>query len=56
MPVITVRETSLKRLGGTHVKYGVADGHFEVTRFALLDTIKEAVPADMWGPEMKTAW
>uniref|UniRef100_A0ACD5XDP5 Uncharacterized protein n=1 Tax=Avena sativa TaxID=4498 RepID=A0ACD5XDP5_AVESA len=53
---ITVRETTLKRLGGTHVKYGVADGHFEVTRFALLDTIKGAVPADMWGPEMKTAW
>ncbi|XP_014752770.1 non-symbiotic hemoglobin isoform X1 [Brachypodium distachyon] len=41
---ITVRETTLKRLGGTHVKYGVADGHFEVTRFALLETIKEALP------------
>jgi hemoglobin-like flavoprotein len=27
-----------------------------VTRFALLETIKEAVPADMWGPEMKNAW
>jgi hemoglobin-like flavoprotein len=53
---ITVRETTLKRLGGTHLKYGVADGHFEVTRFALLETIKEAVPADMWCPEMKNAW
>jgi hemoglobin-like flavoprotein len=28
----------------------------QVTRFALLETIKEAVPADMWGPEMKNAW
>lgn len=53
---VTVRETTLKRLGATHFKYGVADGHYEVTRFALLETIKEAVPADMWGPEMKNAW
>lgn len=101
---VTVRETTLKRLGATHFKYGVADGHFEVpshkplgayamfnystretdklkprkikhemrvclisflslcldlsqvTRFALLETIKEAVPADMWSPEMKNAW
>ncbi|GJN30768.1 hypothetical protein PR202_gb19104 [Eleusine coracana subsp. coracana] len=71
---ITVRDTTLKRLGATHFKYGVADGHFEakplfsrnrdgivhpfvqVTRFALLETIKEAVPADMWGPDMKNAW
>lgn len=27
----------------------------QVTRFALLDTIKEAVP-DMWSPKMKNAW
>jgi hypothetical protein len=27
---VTVRETTLKRLGATHVKYGVGDGHFEV--------------------------
>ncbi|TVU47850.1 hypothetical protein EJB05_07464, partial [Eragrostis curvula] len=65
---ITVRDTTLKRLGATHFKYGVADGHFEashastspsmltVTRFALLETIKEALPADMWSPEMKNAW
>jgi hemoglobin-like flavoprotein len=26
-----------------------------VTRFALLDTIKEAVP-EMWSEEMKNAW
>ncbi|XP_072971413.1 anaerobic nitrite reductase GLB1-like [Typha angustifolia] len=52
---ITVRETTLKKLGATHRKYGVADGHFEVTRFALLETIKEAVP-EMWSPEMKNAW
>lgn len=33
---ITVRETTLKRLGGTHVKYGVADGHFEVRKYFFL--------------------
>ena len=27
----------------------------QVTKFALLETIKEAVP-DMWSPEMKNAW
>lgn len=26
-----------------------------MTKFALLDTIKEAIP-DMWSPEMKGAW
>ncbi|RWW85696.1 hypothetical protein BHE74_00005610 [Ensete ventricosum] len=52
---VTVRETTLKRLGATHSKYGVVNEHFEVTRFALLDTIKEAVP-EMWCPEMKAAW
>ncbi|XP_006649662.1 non-symbiotic hemoglobin 2 [Oryza brachyantha] len=53
---VTVRDTTLKRLGATHFKYGVGDAHFEVTRFALLDTIKEAIPADMWSPAMKSAW
>nr|Q9FY42.1 RecName: Full=Non-symbiotic hemoglobin; AltName: Full=Hbm; AltName: Full=ZEAma GLB1 [Zea mays]AAG01375.1 hemoglobin [Zea mays subsp. mays] len=53
---VTVRETTLKRLGATHLRYGVADGHFEVTGFALLETIKEALPADMWSLEMKKAW
>jgi hemoglobin-like flavoprotein len=28
----------------------------QVTRFALLETIKQAVPPDMWNPEMKNAW
>ena len=27
----------------------------QVTKFALLETIKEAVP-EMWSPEMKSAW
>ena len=27
----------------------------QVTKFALLETIKEAVP-EMWSPEMKNAW
>ncbi|BAF11390.1 anaerobic nitrite reductase NSHB1 [Oryza sativa Japonica Group] len=53
---VTVRDTTLKRLGATHLKYGVGDAHFEVVKFALLDTIKEEVPADMWSPAMKSAW
>nr|AFK48580.1 unknown [Lotus japonicus]BAE46739.1 nonsymbiotic hemoglobin [Lotus japonicus] len=52
---VTVRESTLKKLGATHYKYGVVNEHFEVTKFALLDTIKEAVP-EMWSPEMKNAW
>ncbi|KAH7664968.1 Leghemoglobin protein [Dioscorea alata] len=52
---ITVRETTLKKLGATHFKYGVVDEHYEVVRFSLLETIKEAV-ADIWCPEMKSAW
>ncbi|KAF7810946.1 class 1 non-symbiotic hemoglobin [Senna tora] len=52
---VTVRESSLKRLGSVHFKNGVLDEHFEVTKFALLETIKEAVP-EMWSPEMKNAW
>lgn len=27
----------------------------QVARFAMLETIKEAVP-EMWSPEMKNAW
>ncbi|KAK8935349.1 Non-symbiotic hemoglobin 2 [Platanthera zijinensis] len=52
---VTVRETTLKKLGAKHVKSGVLDEHFEVTRFALLETIKEAVP-EMWSADMKSAW
>ncbi|XP_061359418.1 hemoglobin-2 [Gastrolobium bilobum] len=52
---VTVRESNLKKLGASHFKSGVADEHFEVTKFALLETIKEAVP-EMWSPEMKNAW
>ncbi|MVF47770.1 hypothetical protein D8760_19815, partial [Proteus mirabilis] len=47
--------STLKKLGAAHCKYGVADEHFEVTKFALLETIKEAVP-DMWSVDMKNAW
>lgn len=50
-----VKDSSLKDLGVTHFTYGVVDEHFEVTKFALLETIKEAVP-EMWSPEMKDAW
>ncbi|KAI5577168.1 hypothetical protein BDE02_09G097300 [Populus trichocarpa] len=52
---VTVRESSLKKLGAVHFKNGVVDEHYEVTKFALLETIKEAVP-EMWSPEMKKAW
>ncbi|XP_057503545.1 hemoglobin-2-like [Actinidia eriantha] len=52
---VTVKESTLRDLGATHFKYGVANEHYEVTKFALLETIKEAVP-EMWSPEMKNAW
>ncbi|XP_017256230.1 non-symbiotic hemoglobin 1 isoform X2 [Daucus carota subsp. sativus] len=52
---VTVKESTLKDMGATHSRVGVVDEHFEVTKFALLETIKEAVP-DMWSPEMKNAW
>ncbi|KAK9942316.1 hypothetical protein M0R45_007988 [Rubus argutus] len=52
---VTVRESTLKKLGSVHFKSGVVDEHYEVTKFALLETIKEAVP-EMWSPEMKSAW
>ncbi|KAK3022999.1 hypothetical protein RJ639_044993, partial [Escallonia herrerae] len=51
----SVKESSLIHLGATHFKYGVVDEHFEVTKYALLEIIKEAVP-EMWSPEMKNAW
>ncbi|VFQ68346.1 unnamed protein product [Cuscuta campestris] len=51
-----VWESSLKKLGATHFKYGITDAHFEVTRYALLETIKEAVPGEMWSEDMKDAW
>ncbi|EAZ26181.1 hypothetical protein OsJ_10048 [Oryza sativa Japonica Group] len=31
-------------------------GRVTVAKFALLETIKEAVPASMWSPAMKGAW
>ncbi|XP_030941822.1 plastid division protein PDV2-like [Quercus lobata] len=52
---VTVRESTLKKTGGVHFKSGVVDEHYEVTKFALLEIIKEAVP-EMWSPEMKIAW
>ncbi|KAL9271486.1 Non-symbiotic hemoglobin 1-like protein [Drosera capensis] len=51
----TVGESRLKDLGDTHLKYGVVDEHFDVVRYALLETVKEAVP-EMWSLEMKSAW
>ncbi|KAI0493899.1 hypothetical protein KFK09_024026 [Dendrobium nobile] len=51
---VTVRETTLKKIGIKQVKYGVLDKHFEVKRFALLEMIKVVVPP-IWSLEMKTA-
>ncbi|GMH02740.1 hypothetical protein Nepgr_004579 [Nepenthes gracilis] len=52
---VTVREANLKDLGSKHLIYGVVDEHFEVLRYALLETVKEAVP-EMWSLETKNAW
>ncbi|CAH9126148.1 unnamed protein product [Cuscuta epithymum] len=52
---VVVRESTLRRLGDTHFKYGIVDAHFEVTRYALLETIKTAIP-EMWSAEMSDAW
>ncbi|KAL9245030.1 hypothetical protein vseg_018729 [Gypsophila vaccaria] len=52
---VTVKDSNLKDLGELHFKYGVVDEHFEVVRFALLETIRDAVP-EMWSEEMKEAW
>ncbi|KAL3614150.1 Non-symbiotic hemoglobin 1 [Castilleja foliolosa] len=52
---VVIRDASLKKLGATHFKYGVVDEHFEVVKYALLDTIKEAV-GEMWSEDMKGAW
>ncbi|CAJ2679169.1 unnamed protein product [Trifolium pratense] len=52
---VTVRESNLKKLGATHFKTGVKEEHFEVTKQALLETIKEAVP-EMWSAAMENAW
>ncbi|KAF3320446.1 Non-symbiotic hemoglobin [Carex littledalei] len=52
---VVVKETSIEKLGNTHFKAGLMTEHFELTRYALLETIKEAVPY-MWSPQMKNAW
>eukprot|EP00253_Pinus_taeda_P008093 PITA_08093 len=51
----TFSESNVKDLGKSHFKYGVVDEHFDVVKFCLLETIKDAVP-DIWSLEMKTAW
>lgn len=51
----TFSESNVKDLGKLHLKYGVVDEHFDVVKFCLLETIKDAVPY-MWSLEMKTAW
>ncbi|WKA01392.1 hypothetical protein VitviT2T_019674 [Vitis vinifera] len=46
---VTVRDSTLKKLGVDHYKSGVLDKRYEVIKFALLETIKEVVPK-MWSP------
>ncbi|XP_034706411.1 hemoglobin-2-like [Vitis riparia] len=45
---VTMRDSTLKKLGVVHYKSGVLDEHYEVTKFALWETIKETVP-EMWS-------
>ncbi|KAG8368288.1 hypothetical protein BUALT_Bualt15G0029700 [Buddleja alternifolia] len=52
---VVIRDSTLTKIGAVHFKYGVVDEHFEVTKYALLETIKEAV-GEMWSGEMKAAW
>ncbi|GER50404.1 non-symbiotic hemoglobin [Striga asiatica] len=52
---VVVRDSTLKKLGAVHVKSGVVNEHFEVVKFSLLETIKEA-SGEMWSEEMKGAW
>ncbi|XP_057837441.1 non-symbiotic hemoglobin 1-like [Cryptomeria japonica] len=52
---IKVPESTLKELGAVHFKSGVVDEHYDVTKYALLRTIEEAVP-DLWSPQLKSAW
>jgi len=52
---VTFSESNAKDLGMLHFNYGVVDEHYDVVKFCLLETIKDAVP-DMWSPEMKIAW
>ncbi|XP_051134058.1 hemoglobin-2 [Andrographis paniculata] len=52
---VVVKDSTLKKLGSVHLKNGVVDEHFDVVKYALLETIKEAT-GEMWSPEMKAAW
>lgn len=52
---VTFPESNAKDMGKLHLTYGVLDEHFDVVKFCLLETIKDAVP-DIWSPEMKIAW
>ncbi|KAL6498058.1 hypothetical protein OROGR_028455 [Orobanche gracilis] len=52
---VTVKESNLKKLGAIHFKKGIRPADFQVTKKALVDTVKEAVP-DLWSPELETAW
>lgn len=52
---VTFSESNAKDMGKLHFTSGVLDEHFDVVKFCLLETIKDAVP-EMWSPEMKIAW
>lgn len=52
---VTVGGSDLKHLGALHLKLGIKDEHFEVAKFAFLESIKEAVP-QLWSPALNDAW
>ncbi|RVW48424.1 Hemoglobin-2 [Vitis vinifera] len=59
---VTVRDSTLKKLGSVHYKSGILDEHYEVHivvikcyKVCIVGNNKEAVP-EMWSPEMKNAW
>lgn len=45
----------LENLGRNHVRYGVADTHYETVGAALLWTLEQGLK-DAWTPAVKAAW
>ncbi|KAL3686121.1 hypothetical protein R1sor_004143 [Riccia sorocarpa] len=46
---------TLVELGVSHYSYGILNEHFDVVKYALLQTIQEGLP-ELWSPELKAAW
>ncbi|XP_002963458.2 hemoglobin-2 isoform X1 [Selaginella moellendorffii] len=54
-PTLAALRPKLLEMGHTHVVHKVIDEHFDVVKYALLETLKEALK-DEWSPSMKAAW